>query len=1294
MKSAITIRLLVVSIAVLASGAALTSPARATPPFLDPIANMTVTTGGCSGSTADQTISASDPDGDAITFISQGPVFMTLTSNPQVGNTRTGNIHVAPPPGTSGNFPASVTATANNESRTQTFTISVVIVNQPPVLNQPANMTVNEGATANQTITGSDPCGAPLTFSQVSGPTFMTVTTVNATTGNVNLAPGFSDEGTATAMVRATNPDGISDTKSFTITVMHADRSPVLSQPANMTVDEGATANQTLTATDPDGGALTFSKVSGPTYVTVTTTSPGAGTATGNLNLAPGFLDAGTSSATVRVTNGIGISDTKSFTITVNDVNRAPTLSQPANMTVAGGSTANQSLNANDADGNAITFSKVSGPTYVTVTTTSPGAGTATGNVNVAPGFADSGTGTVVVRVTDNGSPPLSNDKSFTVTVLCAGRPPVLNQPANMAVNEGSTANQPLTATDPDGNPLTFSKVSGPTYVTVTTTSPGAGTATGNVNVSPGFSDAGTAAASVRATDSGSCPGSDTKSFTITVNDVNRAPVLAQPANMMVTEGSTANQTLSATDPDGNPITFSKVSGPTYATITTTNPSTGNVNLAPGFSDAGTATVVARASDNGSPPLTNDKSFTVTVNNSCIGVRLNQPSNMAVNEASTADQTVTGVDGCDGLPLTFFKVSGPTFITVTTINATTGNIHVAPGFSDAGSYTVTIGASNGTLSDTKSFTVTVNNVNRPPTLGPIPSVTMNEGTVVNVTVTASDLDGDPLTFNLGACASFGVFDPVSRTIRLAPGFNDAGTYTCTISVSDGQASVSTSFTVTVLNVNRAPTLDPVADMTVAEGSTGDQAISGSDPDGDGLTFSKVAGPTFMTVTTTSLTTGNIHVAPGFSDAGVSSATVRASDGSLSADRGFSINVCDGCARPPVLAQPANMTVAEGATADQAVFASDPDGDAITLTANGPIFMTFTTFPSAGTATGHIHLAPGFADGGTYSATVVASDGVLTDSKSFTILVNSVCSGQPEANPGGPYQGFVNVPIEFDGSGSFDPSGAPLTFAWDFGDGATAAGVMPVHTYTALGIYSVVLTVTGECGASTGSTTAEIRPSCDALAFTRGGNRTIRLNSGRPTACAQIEPQGGCYRNEDVILSSVVMKYTGGAVTEIRAISDKTTVDSDTNGDGIAEITACFRKEDLRQLFSGLPGGESNPIVGLEGDLTTGGRFQTTLELRVISGGGTSAATVSPNPFNPAGTLTFTTARPGRAKVELFDVAGRLVRTILDEPSLGAGVHEVRIEGRGQRGESLASGIYFIRGVSAEGEFTTTIAILK
>lgn len=54
-----------------------------------------------------------------------------------------------------------------------------------PILNQPANMTVLEGGTANQTLTATDPDGDPLTFSKVAGPLFMTVTTTAATTGNV-----------------------------------------------------------------------------------------------------------------------------------------------------------------------------------------------------------------------------------------------------------------------------------------------------------------------------------------------------------------------------------------------------------------------------------------------------------------------------------------------------------------------------------------------------------------------------------------------------------------------------------------------------------------------------------------------------------------------------------------------------------------------------------------------------------------------------------------------------------------------------------------------------------------------------------------------------------------------------------------------------------------------------------------------------------------------------------------------------------------------------------------------------
>src|SRR5205085_2029276 len=161
---------------------------------------------------------------------------------------------------------------------TKGLTITVNNVNRAPVLNQPTNMTVAEGATADQVITGTDPDGDALTFTKTAGPTYMTVTTTNATTGNIHLAPGFTDSGTAAATVQASD-GSLTNSKTLTITVNNTNRAPVLAQPANMTVNEGATADQALSATDADGQALTFSLASGPTYASVTTTTPGTGTA-------------------------------------------------------------------------------------------------------------------------------------------------------------------------------------------------------------------------------------------------------------------------------------------------------------------------------------------------------------------------------------------------------------------------------------------------------------------------------------------------------------------------------------------------------------------------------------------------------------------------------------------------------------------------------------------------------------------------------------------------------------------------------------------------------------------------------------------------------------------------------------------------------------------------------------------------------------------------------------------------------------------------------------------------------
>jgi PKD domain-containing protein/cadherin-like protein/Big-like domain-containing protein len=901
------------------------APAQAnSPPALDPIANMTIGVGGCAPSSSDQAIRATDPDGQTITFTSTGPSFMTVTSNPQVGNVRTGNIHLTSPTSASGPVTASVTATDGvGGSDTKSFTIQVAVVNQPPVLNQPANMIVFAPNTADQAISGADPCGAPLTFFKSSGPSFMTVTTSSATTGNIHLAPGFSDQGTFTATVQATN-GSLSDSKSFTITVGHTDSPPALTQPANMTVSEGATANQAITARDAEADPITFSVVSGPAFMTLTQNAQVGDTRTGNINLAPAFSDAGTYGATIRVTDTTGASDSKSFTVTVNDVNRQP----------------------------------------------------------------------------------------------------VLAQPANMVVNEGSTANQTLTASDPDGNTITFSKVSGPPYVTVATIT----SSTGNVNLAPGFSDMGTAGVMVRATDNGSPNLSDTKSFTITVNDVNRGPLLAQPANMSVASGSIANQTLTATDADGNAVTFSKVSGPTYVTVTTTSPgtgtATGNVSVAPGFSDCGTATVVVRATDNGSPSLSNDKSFALTVNLVCRGPVLNQPAN----------------------------------------------------------------------------------------------------------------------------------------------------------------------------------------MTVIEGATADQVITGASPDGDPLTFSKVSGPLFVAVTTTSSTSGNIHVAPGFTDAGTSTVTVQASD-------------FTGCC------------------------------------------------------------------GG-------------SDSKSFTIFVLPAGNRCPTAAPGGPYSGLAGGPVNFDGTASSDPDGDPLTYAWDFdaSDGITvdAVGSVAGHTYSVAGTFTVTLTVMDNGGgdpahvcSDAATTTASIASACDVTVF--NGYDTIRLGSGKPFWFAYVQPVGTCYNNSDVVIPSFVMKYAGRQITAV----GKTAIGVDKSGDGIQEIKISFAKDDLRTLFigTGLADGHNTVTVTLEANLVGGGRLSGTTQLDVVNNGSFSVA-VSPNPLNPQATLTWTTSRAGFARIEMFDIQGRLVRGLVDEPAMAAGAHEATIDGRNQRGESLPSGVYFIRGTLSEGAFKRIITILK
>ncbi len=78
------------------------------------------------------------------------------------------------------------------------------------------------------------------------------------------------------------------------------------------------------------------------------------------------------------------------------------------------------------------------------------------------------------------------------------------------------------------------------------------------------------------------------------------------------------------------------------------------------------------------------------------------------------------------------------------------------------------------------------------------------------------------------------------------------------------------------------------------------------------------------------------------------------------------------------------------------------------------------------------------------------------------------------------------------------------------------------------------------------------------------------------------------------------------------------------------------------------------------------------------------ATLSPSPLRSQSKLAFVTSRPGWLRVTLYDVTGRWVRSLLDEPNAPAGFHEVSVDGRDRRGQMLASGMYFYRIQAGEG----------
>jgi hypothetical protein len=242
------------------------------------------------------------------------------------------------------------------------------------------------------------------------------------------------------------------------------------------------------------------------------------------------------------------------------------------------------------------------------------------------------------------------------------------------------------------------------------------------------------------------------------------------------------------------------------------------------------------------------------------------------NSGSINNQTgkITGVFGAITSPGKTVSTQG-TFATITLSAKTqSGSCPLALAnvvVGDINGNPVTVSVVGGTVS-----------IDRPPVLNAIGNKSVNEGTALTFTISASDADGDALTYSASNLPVGATFNATNRTFSWTPSLSQAGVYTGVhFQVSDGQMTDYEDVTITVID-EVPPVLNAIGNKSVNEGATLSFTISGSDANGDALMYSASnlpVGATFNTATRTFSWT------PSLSQAGVyTGVRFQVSDGQM------------------------------------------------------------------------------------------------------------------------------------------------------------------------------------------------------------------------------------------------------------------------------------------------------------------------------------------------------------------------------------------------------------------------------
>ncbi len=247
-------------------------------------------------------------------------------------------------------------------------------------------------------------------------------------------------------------------------------------------------------------------------------------------------------------------------------------------------------------------------------------------------------------------------------------------------------------------------------------------------------------------------------------------------------------------------------------------------------------------------------------------------------------------------------------------------------FEDVSAKYVRITGSGSDVNDWNNYSEIVINTsgyvpptNTAPVLATIGNQTMLEGETLIVNVSATDADGDVLSFTANILPSFATFvdnGNGTSTLTLSPLVGDASTTDIIISVSDGTVSDSETVNIIVDNdggnpINNEPVLSTVGSQTIDVNESRIINISSVDIDGDTLEYTISNAPSFATFIDNSDGTAQLTLSPIIGDEGVVNITITVSDGELNDSEVINIQVNS-------IPQVNNYSV-EASEADQSVY---------------------------------------------------------------------------------------------------------------------------------------------------------------------------------------------------------------------------------------------------------------------------------------------------------------------------------------------------------------------------------------